>query len=335
MGKAFSVVIRPHRCVVVPGAGQETGHECGGPGAGLGRCGPVAPPTPWLPWPGTRPACGTGLRGPARSQPPPGSGDFWLAHLSRQRGSHGLRTSRTHCSCKHSLSPVPPPPPGCDGGRAEHSRSEQGHVRAHRGAWEGGWAGTGSCPWEPPAWPPHEAATDASHHAASLLLAREGSVHQDGEPKPCRVRGCRKPALVRTSICRSKNRKQLQPAIAAGSSPRWGRQRGDRGARPGTAALPWVPPEQGEARLGRARGHRWGAGQTQEGTPAPRRFQQPAPGRQCTESSPVPLREQRRCQEGTFLPGAPLSCRGHAGSPRAGCAGRADAVQAAAPCRPG
>lgn len=68
-----------------------------------------------------------------------------------------------------------------------------------------------------------------------------------------------------------------------------------RGAWPGTVALPWVPQPCGEAWLCTARGHPWGAGQTHKGTPAPHRDQQPATGRRCTESSPVPSQEQWPC----------------------------------------
>lgn len=60
----------------------------------------------------------------------------------------------------------------------------------------------------------------SSHRAASRLLASEGSIHQDGKPKPSRVRGWQETcSMVRTSICRPKNRKQLQSVIVAARQP--------------------------------------------------------------------------------------------------------------------
>lgn len=142
------------------------------------------------------------------------------------------------------------------------------------------------CPWNPLPCPSlafpegSRAAANASHHAAGLLLAPEGSVRQDGEPKPCGVRGCRKPALVHASICRPKNRKQLQPAIAAGRQPPVGQAaQQSRGLGRALRLCCGYPSRCGKAQP--------------EAMPTeldrPTRAPQPALGHGRAESSPVPF----------------------------------------------
>lgn len=148
------------------------------------------------------------------------------------------------------------------------------------------------CPWNPPPCPSlafpegSRAAANASHHAAGLLLAPEGSVRQDGEPKPCGVRGCRKPALVHASICRPKNRKQLQPAIAAGRQPLVGQAARQSRGLSRALRLCCGYPSRVAKHSQRPCPQSW---TDPQGHPSLHWDQQPALGHQHAESSPIPF----------------------------------------------
>lgn len=110
--------------------------------------------------------------------------------------SPGAGTSSTSCKC---MPPVPAAPPCCDGGRAEQGEGPSPSESPTRCWGTEGWSGRNRLLPHSPCSPPSclsldlpmgcRVATSASHHTAGSLLAREGSVHRDGEPELCGVRG--------------------------------------------------------------------------------------------------------------------------------------------------
>lgn len=294
--------------------------ERGQPGDGRTHS-PTASPKPACPWdvPKSRARRAQGQNPLHGNVPAPGC---------RAKGLCAQRLKQ-HCHMQ-GLAPHPSPPGTAlgkvhgpsPGHKPQRASPKQGSSSWHGQGLHTGHAASGTCPgdwcfcsqgpagrkedlalrtspgfaWSRSKWPHREQPTDTSHRAAAWLLAREGSIHRDGEPKPCGVRGWQETrSVVRTSICRPKNRKQLQPAIVAARQPPAGQAAGT--ARPGTRFCRGHPG-CGEARPGTPRGHPRGAGQA---------HQAPQPH---TGMSSLPQPPERGQQPGAPA-GAAAVARGH------------------------